>query len=201
MGVGGTVRRFVVCGHEAPLDPEFSLDALTGAGRLDLLARCVTAGFLLSHGIRGDSEVSLVLQDELTVRFDGRELKQLHPDERSTAALVRTALEGKRGAIGAMEANPAPGLYVGKRGLAETLDEAGGTLVKLHEDGDPAVESEPPADPTFVLSDHRDFTDAEAELLAERADRRLRVGPERLHADHTITVAHNWCDTAGYTTY
>jgi tRNA (pseudouridine54-N1)-methyltransferase len=195
------VRRFVVCGHEAPLDPEFSLSDLTGAGRLDLLARCVTAGFLLSHDIRSDVEVSLVLRDELTVRFDGREIRNLNPDERSTAALVKTALEGKRGAIGAMEAEPAPGVYVAKRGLAGTLEAAGGTLVELHEDGTPAVDSEPPADPTFVLSDHRDFTDEEADLLAERADHRLRVGPKRLHADHTITVAHNWCDTAGYTTY
>jgi tRNA (pseudouridine54-N1)-methyltransferase len=195
------VRRFVVCGHEAPLESDFSLDALTGAGRLDLLARCVTAGFLLSHGIREAVEVSLVLRDELTVRFDGRELKQLHPDERSAAALVKTALEGKRGAIGAMEATPAPGVHVGKRGLAETLDRADGTLVELHEDGDPAVEVDPPADPVFVLSDHRDFTDAEADLLAERADHRIRVGPERLHADHTVTVAHNWLDTDGYTEY
>jgi tRNA (pseudouridine54-N1)-methyltransferase len=193
------VRRFIVCGHEAPLDPEFALNALTGAGRVDLLARCVTAGFLLSHGIREDVEVSLVLQDELTVRFDGRDLKQLHPDERSAAALIRTALEGKQGAIGAMEANPAPGVYVGKRNLEATLDASSGVLVELHEDGAPATGSPPPDDPVFVLSDHRNFTDDEADLLAARADSRVCVGPERLHADHTMTVAHNWCDTDGYT--
>jgi len=195
------VRRFVVCGHEAPLESDFSLDALTGAGRLDLLARCVTAGFLLSHGIREAVEVSLVLRDELTVRFDGRELKQLHPDERSAAALVKTALEGKRGAIGAMEANPAPGVHVGKRGLAETLDRADGTLVELHEDGDPVADVAPPSDPLFVLSDHHDFTEREASLLADAADERVRLGPEVLHADHAITVAHNYLDTDGYTTY
>jgi tRNA (pseudouridine54-N1)-methyltransferase len=193
------VRRFVVCGHEAPLEPEFALNALTGAGRLDLLARCVTAGFLLSHGIRKDVEISLVLQDELTVRFDGRELKQLHPDERSAAALIRTALEGQRGAIGAMEANPAPGVYVGKRGLEATLDTCNGVLIELHEDGAPAAGVEPPENPVFVLSDHRNFTDHEATVLADRADSRIRVGPERLHADHTVTVAHNWCDTDGFT--
>ena len=195
------MRRFIICGHEGPLTPDFSLDALTGAGRLDLLARCVTTGFLLSHGIREAVEVSLVLRDELTVRFDGRELKQLHPDERSAAALVKTALDGKRGAIGAMEANPAPGVYIGKRGLAKTLDRTDGTLIELHEDGSPAVEVTPPADPVFVLSDHRNFTDTEADLLAKRADHRIRVGPERLHADHTVTVAHNWLDTDGYTEY
>jgi tRNA (pseudouridine54-N1)-methyltransferase len=195
------VRRFVVCGHEAPLDQAFSLSDLPGRGRIDLLARCVTAAFLLSHDIRAEVEVSLVLQDELVVRFDGREIRNLNPDERSTAALVKTALEGKRGAIGAMEANPSPGVYVRKGGFRDVLDGADGTLVELHEDGDPAVEVDPPADPTFVLSDHRDFTDSEAALLAERADHRIRVGPERLHADHTVSVAHNWLDTDGYTEY
>jgi tRNA (pseudouridine54-N1)-methyltransferase len=52
-----------------------------------------------------------------------------------------------------------------------------------------------------VLSDHHDFAPAERELLADAADRRVRVGPERLHADHTITVAHNHLDTDGYTRY
>lgn len=69
------------------------------------------------------------------------------------------------------------------------------TVVQLHEDGEPLVDAEPPEDPLFVLSDHHDFADAEAELLDENADRRVRVGLNRLHADHTITVAHNYLDT------
>jgi tRNA (pseudouridine54-N1)-methyltransferase len=194
------MRQFVVVGHEAPADPGFSLDDLPGAGRLDVLCRCVNAGFFLSHDIREDVEVSLVLEDAFTVRFDGRELRRLNPDERSTAALVRTALEAKAGAVGAMEANPAPGVYIGRRGLAGTLERVSGTLFELHEDGDPVVDVDPPEDAAFVLSDHRDFTGEEASTLAA-ADERVRVGPERLHADHAITVAHNWLDTDGFTRY
>ncbi|MFW5948491.1 MAG: tRNA (pseudouridine(54)-N(1))-methyltransferase TrmY, partial [Halolamina sp.] len=33
------------------------------------------------------------------------------------------------------------------------------------------------------------------------SDLRVRVGPELLHADHTITVAHNFLDTDGYRRY
>ena len=196
------MRQFVVCGHDAPTTPGFPLDDLpSAAGRLDVLCRCVNSALFLSHGIRETTRVHLVLQDELTVSFDGATVRQLHPDERSTAATIRKALEARDGAIGHQPATPAPGVELYRMGLAETLDRVGGTVVELHEVGDPVGEREPIADPTFVLSDHRDFTEEEAALLADRSEARVRLGPERLHADHAITVAHNWLDTDGYTRY
>jgi tRNA (pseudouridine54-N1)-methyltransferase len=195
------MRQFVVLGHEVPLSSDFSLDDLTGAGRADVLCRCVNSSMCLSHAIREDTRVWLVLQDEFTVRFEGSELRNLNPDERSTAALIRGALDEKDGAIGHMEAESSPGVFISRRGLGGVLDELDGTVLALHEAGEPIVETEPPAGPAFVLSDHRDFTAREAELLTERADRRVRLGPERLHADHAITVAHNWLDTDGYAQY
>jgi len=195
------VRHVVVLGHEAPLDADVSLDDLPGAGRLDVLCRCVTSGLLTSHGVREDTTVSLVLRDEYTVRFEGDEVRRLNPDERSTGARIRDAMAARDGAIGAMEATPSPGVHVGRRGLSATLDRLDGTVIELHEDGDPVVDVTPPVDPVFVLSDHRDFTAEEAELLADRADERVGLGPERLHADQAITVAHNWLDTEGFTRY
>jgi tRNA (pseudouridine54-N1)-methyltransferase len=198
----GGMREFVVLGHEAPTDPDFPLDALPSeAGRLDVLCRCVTAAFLLSHGIREDVRVHLVLQDDVTARFEGAELRRLNPDERSTAALVRTALEAKADAIGHQEADPASGVYLGRFGFETVLDRVDGPLVQLHEEGTPLVVTDAPSDPTFVLSDHRDFTDEEADLLDGVADERLRLGPERLHADHAVSVVHNWLDTDGYSRY
>jgi tRNA (pseudouridine54-N1)-methyltransferase len=195
------MRQFVVLGHEVPLSPDFSLDDLTGAGRLDVLCRCVTSSMCLSHAIRENARVWLVLQDEFTIRFEGSDLRNLNPDERSTASLIRGALEEREGAIGHMEAESSPGVFISRYGFEEVLDELDGTVLALHEEGKPVVESEPPTKPVFVLSDHRDFTAREAELLTERADRRVRLGPERLHADHAITVAHNWLDTDGYAQY
>ena len=196
------MRQFVVVGHDAPTTPEFSLDDLAGgAGRLDVLCRCVSSGFFLSHAIREDVRVTLVLKDELAIRFEGSELRRLNPDERSTAALIRGALEEKDGAIGHVEVESSPGVYVSRRGFEDVLSAIDGTIVELHEDGTPAVQVEPPPRPTFVLSDHRDFADREADLLADATDERVRLGPEPLHANHAITVAHNWLDTDGYTRY
>jgi tRNA (pseudouridine54-N1)-methyltransferase len=201
------VRQFLVLGHDAPTDPDFSLDDLPGAGRVDVLCRCVTAALLLSHGIREDARIWLVLGDSLSVRFEGSAVRRLNPDERSTAALVRTALAEREEAIGHIDAESSPGVFVSRRGLEAVLDETAErvsgkhTLVTLHENGTPITAVNVPTDPVFVLSDHREFTEREAELLAERSDERVRLGPERLHANHAITVAHNYLDTAGFERY
>ena len=198
----GRMRQFIVLGHDVPTEPDFSLDDIAGgAGRLDVLCRCVNSAFFLSHAIREDVRAHLVLGDEFTVTFEGSDLRRLNPDERSTAALVRNALDEREEAIGHVPVETSPGVSLTRRGFEPLLESVDGTVVQLHEDGDPVVEVEPPESPIFVLSDHNDFTDGEAELLADAADRRVRLGPERLHADHAITVAHNYLDTDGFETY
>ena len=204
------MRQFVVIGRDVPTDPDaVSLSDIPGAGRLDLLCRCVSAGVFLSHGIRESVRVHLVIDDAFTVTFDADTLRHLHPDERNVAARVRDALDAQDDAIGHMPADVSPGVELRRMGLDATLDRLlgadgrgpDGTLVQLHEEGDPLVEAEPPTDPVFVLSDHHDFAADEAAAIADRAERRLRVGPELLHADHTIPVVHNWLDTDGYASY
>ncbi|PSQ43780.1 tRNA (pseudouridine(54)-N(1))-methyltransferase TrmY [Halobacteriales archaeon QS_9_68_42] len=197
------MREFVVVGHDAPTTPEFSLDDLPGAGRLDVLCRCVTSALLLSHDIRESVRVRLVLDGAYVVRFEGSELRHLRPDERSAASLIRGALEAREEAIGAMKATPSPGVYVGSGGFERAVDDASaaGELLVLHEDGDPIIDVDPPTDAAFVLSDHRDFTDDEMAVLRDAGARRVSVGPRALHADHAVTVAHNYLDTRGFDRY
>ena len=198
------MRQFVVVGHDAPTTPEFSLDDLTsGAGRLDVLCRCVSAALFLSHDVREDVRVHLVLADEFTVTFDGASVRRVNPDERSTAALVRGALDERREAVGHEPVETSPGVSLYRMGFEPTLDRLApdGAVVELHKDGDPVVECSVPTDPVFVLSDHREFTDEEADYLTDAADERVRLGPEPLHANHAITVAHNYLDTDGFERY
>src|SRR5215207_1855813 len=91
------MRRFVVIGQRATASPEFSLLDIPGtSGRLDVLLRCVRAALLVSHGLRRDVVVYLVLQGgpraPRTVRIDGATARFVRPDERSLATLVQKSL-------------------------------------------------------------------------------------------------------------
>ena len=195
------MRRFVIVSHELSAAADISLDDLPGTGRLDLLCRCLTSALLLSHDIREDVRVHLLV-DGYEIFFDGSTLRRLNPDERSTAARVRDALKLRENAIGAMEATASPGVSIRKGTLESVLDRfEEHTRIELHESGTPVADLEVPTNPLFVLSDHRDFTDAESTRLAETVDARVSLGPYALHADQAITVAHNYLDTDGFNTY
>ena len=196
------MRQFLILGHDAPTDAAFSLDDLPGgAGRLDVLCRCVTTGLLNSHGIRTDAAVTTLHQNEIAVRFDGESIKRLNPDERSTAARFRTALGDAENAIGSVGVESSPGVIVAKRNLTDLLAEVPKPIIQLHPGGDSVTTLPSDTSGTFVLSDHRRFADHDEQILEGRCDRRISVGPVALHADQAITVLHNYLDTDGYHTY
>lgn len=191
------MRAFIVLGHRVPLTPDFTLNDLPGsAGRLDILCRCITAAFCLSHGIRRDVIVYLVLQDQIIIRLDGSRLKHLNPDERSTAALIQKALNAfSQNREKECEIESTPGIFVASGGLANVLDRAqraGVMIYMLHERGAPIRQAELHSDAAFVLSDHLEFL-PEEEAILERVPR-LSVGPLSLHADHCIVIVHNELD-------
>lgn len=194
---------FVIHGHDVPISGDISLSNLPASGRLDLLSRCVTDALLVSHGMRDDVAVLLVLNDEYTIRFDGDSLRDLHPDERSTAARIVDALDQHEEAVGHMPVETSPGVFLKHVGFEHTLTELAeaGTIYQLHPDGKPVTETTPPEDGVFVLSDHGPFTEADEAILEGVDARRLSVGPRALHASQAITVVHNWLDTAGYSSY
>jgi tRNA (pseudouridine54-N1)-methyltransferase len=193
------MRRFVIVGHNVNADGDFTLNDLCGgAGRLDVLLRCVSSAFFLSHGLRREVEVFLYFPGQnsfqglppngpKTVRLIGRELRYLNPDERSTGALVRTALLKRLDGTG--ERPSTPGIYVSRRGLDELVR----TLpnpVALAENGEEWPAGGLPEESTFYLSDHHDLSAAEEEVLGRANARRISLGATSLHSHHCITVVH-----------
>jgi tRNA (pseudouridine54-N1)-methyltransferase len=185
------MRSFAVVGHLAPTGDGFSLDDLPGsAGRMDILCRCVSAALTLSHGIRRDTEIHLLLlgppspPKEVLIR--GGPVRSLSPDERSTAALVRKALALP---VGESFRESTPGILVRRGGLAGLL--AGGRYAVLSEEG-ADVRAQELLPPGFLLSDHLDFTAGEEALMADLP--RISVGPVVLQADQAITVLQNELD-------
>lgn len=189
-------RTFIVLGHKAAISPDFTLNDLAGsAGRLDILCRCINSAFMLSHGIRTGVRVYLLLQNQVSLRFEGSTLKYLNPDERSTGALIQKALKSRKKIREGEELESTPGIFVSNSTLKEVLErieETGLKIYILHERGADIRKANIPEEIAFVLSDHLDFTGREEKLLA--GYHKLKVGPKILHADHTITVVQNELD-------
>jgi tRNA (pseudouridine54-N1)-methyltransferase len=185
------MRTFAVVGHLARTDGNFSLEDLPGmGGRFDLLCRCLQCALSLSHSMRRDTDCYLILLGEpaapKTLLIRGSEVRSLHPDERSIAALLKKAL-----AIPAGTAfRPAsPGIYIRAAGLPALLTEQPFALADEEGEDIRSIRMPPRA---FLLSDHQNFTEKEGILFSTLP--RISVGPRPLHADHAITLIHNELD-------
>ena len=193
------MRYFVITGHRAVTSGNFKLDDIAGgAGRLDILCRCVNSAFFLSHDLRKDVEIYLCLMggDDApkTVIFKGDELRYLNPDERSTASLIRNALLKPVGKD--EEVRSSPGVYATRMPFSEVLRKLSGkgSFVYLKEDGEDSREFEFPPNPIFILGDNRDLTEEEEQVLLGYSPDKICIGPRSLHADHCMIIVQNDLD-------
>jgi tRNA (pseudouridine54-N1)-methyltransferase len=193
------VRRFVVVGQTAASSADFSLDDLPGSsGRLDVLIRCLRAALLVSHGLRRDTVIYLVLlggpRAPRSLRFDGATAKYVRPDERSLAVLVKKSLAAPAG--GSSFVPVRPGVAVAEGGFDAVLaDAAPVTPYLLDEraaDVREAAFEEP--DAVYFLGDHVGLDDATRARLGALGARAISVGPVSVHADDAITILHNELD-------
>jgi tRNA (pseudouridine54-N1)-methyltransferase len=194
------MRRFVIVGQRASASPEFSLEDLpSSSGRLDVLLRCLRAALLVSHGLRRDTLVYLVLQGgpgaPRTLRFDGATARFVRPDERSLAVLVKKTLA-------AFSADQ-PGFVEVREGVAVMSGGLPELLVEL-KPGAPFVLEEGAQDvraftsygeqPLFFVGDHLGFDAATRAALASFGAIPLGVGPVSIHAEDALTVLVNELD-------
>lgn len=188
------MRRFVCVSHTARSDGEWHLNDLSaGAGRVDVLCRNIQTALFLSHGIRPDVEVYLVLVAspvrQKTVRIEGSRIQMLHPDERSTAARIQQALKGGWSVPDWKEVQR--GLSVAAFGLEELLEDlkGKGSLVLLDPQGEAVDATQWPQDPILILSDHVPFTKQEYAVLDKLGAHRVSLGPHWYHGNVAIAVA------------
>ncbi len=190
------MKDFIIIGHRAVTAP-FSLNDLPGAaGRMDILCRCISAALFLSHDLRRDVRVYLVLKGapapSKMVRFDGNGVRYLSPDERSAASLIKKTLEKN-----AQEfwTESTPGVSIRKGDLKDLLVEMDKKVVYLREDGED-VRGKKFEETLFVLGDHMGMTEEEEKIIEGHEHEIISVGPLSLHADHCIILLHNEMDRA-----
>jgi tRNA (pseudouridine54-N1)-methyltransferase len=197
------VRRFVIVGQTASASGDFSTEDLpSSGGRIDVLLRSVRAALLVSHGVRREVVVYLVLRGgnrrPRVLRVSGRDAQFLRPDERSLAHLVKKALSVTP-ATTAEFVEVKPGVSVIDGDLDAVLADApGATAYLLSEEGtdlrDDPLEA---ADCLFFLGDHIGLDARTRTRLEALPSRVVSVGPVSLHTDDVVTLVTNELDRRG----
>ncbi len=200
-GESARIRRFVIVGQTANASGDFSTEDLPStSGRIDILLRCVRAALLVSHGVRRDVVVYLVLgggaRAPRVLRIAGRDAQFLRPDERSLALLVKKALERAPPSGDSAFHEVKPGLAVADGGIECVLADApNATPYWLAEGGtDLRSEALDAPDSLFILGDHLGFDAATRARLEALACQVVSVGPVSLHTDDVVTLVHGELD-------
>ncbi|MFZ3058547.1 MAG: tRNA (pseudouridine(54)-N(1))-methyltransferase TrmY [Candidatus Methanoperedens sp.] len=188
------MKDFIIIGHKAVTAP-FSLNDLPGAaGRMDILCRCVNAALFLSHDLRRDVRVHLVLKGEPSppklISFDGAAVRYLSPDERSAASLIKKALEKNAQDFWT---ESTLGVSIRKGDFGDLLRELNKKIIYLREDGED-IRGKNLEEPLFVLGDHMGLSEDEEKIIEVYEHEIVSVGPLSLHADHCIIILHNEMD-------
>jgi tRNA (pseudouridine54-N1)-methyltransferase len=165
-----------------------------------VLLRCVRAALLVSHGVRRDVALYLVLgggeHAPRVLRVMGSDAQFLRPDERSLALLVMKALKRAAPSETAEFIEIKPGIAVAGGGLETVLGDAPNAKPYwLAEEGtDLRQEQFDAADSLFIFGDHLGFDAATRARLEALACRVISVGPVTLHTDDVVTLVTNELD-------
>ncbi len=194
------MRRFLLLVHRVPVDGEFTLNDLAGAGgRVDEVASVVGAAFLISNALRRDTELTLLFahppERARRIRMVGSRLKFLNPDERSTAALLKNALV-RSWTRPDVEMETTPGILVGPGHPEEDLRTflATPSTYWATEGGRPLRGLELPESCGFVVSDPWDPTEVERAILTGSGVPQVALGPLSLRASQCVILLQNALD-------
>lgn len=194
------MRSFLIIGNDAVTEP-FSLNDIPGAGRMDILCRCVSQALFLSHSIRKDVEIFLLLLGKpdppKAIRIVSNEIRRMSPDERNIAGHIRRAL-GVKLAKNWTETNS--GIFVARKSLEELLSELSKrySVYYLREDGreiDEVVSFI--KDPLFVLGDHKGVKSDDESIILNFATMIVSVSKLSLMAEQCIVITHHKLDKKG----
>lgn len=194
------MKEFILRALKGKTTPDFSLDDLPGAGRMDLVCRCVSNALWISNDLRRDTIIHVVMDGPSLppkiVSFNGLDLRGVSFDERDIARHIQEALKkGKLLEIN-QEMGVSPGIKVAKKSFEALVKEKSKTsqLFYLHKKGADVRETELKGDVTFVFGDYIGMPRNTESLLDRLGAKKITLGPVTLFASHCIIVAHNELD-------
>jgi len=180
-------REFILFSRLGRTDSNFS--NLHDAGRLDIVHECIVAGLFLSHGIRKNATVHVVLngppKPPLHVEIEGESLFDVRTDLDTWQNILKKVLSGGKH----------PGIIIYKNGFESLLKtKAEDTRVYvLEEGGKDITDANLEAKSVFVLGDHVGLP-KKAEVFALRYGEKISLGKQPYLAASCITILNYLMD-------
>lgn len=185
------MRAFLIIGNKAFTKP-FNLNDIPGAGRMDIMCRCVAQALFVSHGMRRNVEIYLLLLGEpdppKCVLVKGEEVKRMAPDERNIAGHINKALRLK---VYDEWKKVQSGVYIARKNLNDLLGEVSKKyeIYYMREDGE-SIENISFERPLFVIGDHLGVINEMEEEILKFTKGIVKVSEISLMAEQCIVVAH-----------
>lgn len=197
------MREFILLARKGLTKP-FSLKDLPGAGRIDLVARCISSAVFISHAIRKDVIFHAVLygppEPPKTISFYAKKLRAVSPDERNIASHLNIALrksdELKKDEILETE----PGITISKKSFEQLVEEkleAGKQVIYMHPAGKDLKKFKLSTDWVALLGDHLGLPKKIEKFLKNCKVERISVGRLEYLASQVITIIHYELDRRG----
>lgn len=165
---------------------DFSINNISGAGRMDVVCRSLTAALWLSDKLRDDTIFYALLEGQpkppKLLTFDPSKMKRFYPDERNIASHIRLALLGKHNSIKVEEMSFKDFVNQVKTQIV-VLDKYGQDIRRVY------IED----DVLFVLGDDKGLSDEDKEFLKDRSVK-VSVGKKVYLSSQVISIVQNELD-------
>ncbi|MEM3592869.1 MAG: tRNA (pseudouridine(54)-N(1))-methyltransferase TrmY [Candidatus Micrarchaeia archaeon] len=186
------MRTFVLYSRKGRTDPNFN--NLIDAGRIDLVARCISNALFLSKSLRNDRIICVLNgppRGPISIEFNGL-LKPLLPDEQSIGNLIKTALKYR---VTSDWNEPFCGAKVAKKSFQDVIKELSSfPIYVLHEKGKMITDVDIESNPVFVLGDNFGIPRNDETYALRFAKDKISLGKNSYLASQCITAINWLCD-------
>jgi len=186
------MRTFILFARKGKTDQNFSLEDLpSSGGRMDLIARFITSCMFISHKMRQDTRVFIVLNGPpkapVTIEVNPS-VRKIGVDERSVALWIRKLLEKLDKKKSVIMYNGLRAERTSFQSLIRKLSKEGSVYV-LHEKGTSIKKTSLDKNPIFVIGDSYGLPSKE-EKFALRFGKKLSLGKTPYLASSCVSLLH-----------
>ena len=201
------MREFLLRALKARTTPDFSIDNLEEAGKMHIVARCISNALWVAKGIREDTIMHVNLEGPKfppkTISFYGEKMRGMKGfafDEKGIAQFIKLALEKGQDLKLNEDLEVYQGIIVSKKSFESIVKEKSQymQLIYLHKRGQDIRKFKFKDNILFIFGDFIGIP-RKTEYLLERLNaEKVSLGKVDYHASQCITIVQNELDRRYY---